>query len=225
MVRGGHIGAALVGTIRSRRGEDPYGARMAYWLKGAGTSASPLADDWPSTSLLWRTANFPRRPSIRAGDRIVYWAIGSGRLFEDREPRFFAIANVLSDPGQCAHPRWPWKVDVDFLAAVSALRDAPPLSEIDARAHRSPHVRLTDAQGRRAEQRLPALPPERAPRTSSNPTCRQTAAVADPDRRGAVSLLVQRDSGRSLRFPFCPTIAYAMSRELTSPGVHRSPAP
>jgi hypothetical protein len=43
-------------TITSRCGEDAYGARMAYWLKGAGTSASPLADDWPSTSLLWRTA-------------------------------------------------------------------------------------------------------------------------------------------------------------------------
>ena len=105
---------------------------------------------------------FSRRPSLRAGDRIVYWAVGSGRVLPDGEARFFALARVLSErPEQCTHPRWPWKVDVEFITAVERLSDAPRLSDIDARPRRNPEVRLTDAQGHRAERLLSAVGSER----------------------------------------------------------------
>lgn len=97
---------------------------------------------------------------MRRGDRIVLWAIGSGRVLEDHETRFFAIADVTSDPWPCAHQRWPWAVDVDYITAVPTLQEAPPLSGIEARPHRSPHARLTDSQGQQAERLLPSIPPE-----------------------------------------------------------------
>jgi hypothetical protein len=76
--------------------------------------------------------------------------------------RFFALARVVSErPEQCRHPRWDWKVDVDFLRAIDRLSEAPHLSDIGARPHRNPQVRLTDAQGEMAESVLPAVTPDR----------------------------------------------------------------
>jgi len=135
---------------------------VTYWLKGAGTSEDPLPDDWPEQSLLWRTANSPQRPTLRTEDRVVYWAVGSGRVLGDGEARFFALARVVSEPPeQCAHPRWPWKVDVEFITAVDRLSEAPRLSDINARPHRNPQIRLSDPQGEMAERLLPVVPPER----------------------------------------------------------------
>ncbi len=91
---------------------------------------------------------------------MVVWAIGSGRVLEDQEPRFFAIADVTSDPWPCAHQRWPWGIDVDYITAVPTLYGSPRLSDIEARPHRSSHARLTDAQGQRAERLLPSMHPE-----------------------------------------------------------------
>jgi hypothetical protein len=34
---------------------------------------------------------------LRAGDRVVYWAVGSGRVLRDGEARFFALARVMSE--------------------------------------------------------------------------------------------------------------------------------
>lgn len=102
------------------------------------------------------------RPGFRAGDRIVYWAVGSGRVLYDGEARFFALARVVSErPEHRRHPRWDWKVDVEIITAIDRLSEAPRLSDIDARPHRNPQVRLPDPKGEMAESLLPAVTPER----------------------------------------------------------------
>jgi hypothetical protein len=58
-------------------------------------------------------------------------------------------------------PAWPGKVDVEFITAVDRPSGAPRLSDINARPHRNPQVRLSDPQGEIAEGLLPVVPQER----------------------------------------------------------------
>src|SRR5829696_8235551 len=81
--RRGWVGSRNVRWDSSGPGERRTIRAVTYWLKGAGSSADPLPDYWPRRSLLWRTANSPQRPSIELGDRLLYWAVGSGKVVND----------------------------------------------------------------------------------------------------------------------------------------------
>ena len=75
-------------------------------------------------------------------------AFGAGRLF--------AIEEVLSEePEPSGHERWPWRLHTRMLISVPLLSHCPTLDEIGVVARslgRHSHIRLPDAQGRRAEE-------------------------------------------------------------------------
>ena len=133
---------------------------MSYWIKIAGTGEQPFdTDDWRARYGGWRREHrdgslFPRRPSIRRGDRLVLYAAGSAAAFG--EGRLFAIEEVLSEePEPSGHERWPWRLHTRMLVSVPLLSHGPTLGEIGVAARslgRHSHIRLSDEQGRRAEQ-------------------------------------------------------------------------
>src|SRR5688572_23193035 len=106
-------------------------------------------DDWQRVRPLGRSSRFPRRPSVRAGDRMVVYAAGSARDFGFG--RLMAVVAVLSDPEATLESvRWPWAVEVEFLARAPRLGLAPTLDEIGVSPRslgRHSHVRLTEEQG------------------------------------------------------------------------------
>ena len=128
---------------------------MAWWLKIAGTAETPFTaemDLWQETRPLGRWSRFPRRPSVRAGDRMVVYAAGSGRDFG--VGRLMAVVDVLSDPRATLESRrWPWAVEVELTAASPRLALAPTIHDIGVSARslgRHSHIRLTDEQGAQA---------------------------------------------------------------------------
>ena len=68
---------------------------MDYWLKmlGGGPREKLLRDDWTNerSGLLLHSATFTRRPGIRAGDGIVYCAVGHRRVFAAGYALGFAV--------------------------------------------------------------------------------------------------------------------------------------
>ena len=130
---------------------------MTWWLKIAGTGDTPFTaemDDWQRQRPLGRRSRFPRRPSVGAGDRMVVYAAGSARDFG--EGRLIAVQTVLTDPeATLESPRWPWAVEVAFLARASRISRAPTIREIGVSSRslgRHSHIRLTDEQGARVER-------------------------------------------------------------------------
>ncbi len=135
---------------------------MAWWLKTAGTGDTPFTaemDRWQDVRPLGRSSRFPRRPSVRAGDRMVVYAAGSARDFG--EGRLMAVVRVLTDPEATLESvRWPLAVEVEVTAVAPRLSRAPTLYDIGVIPRslgRHSHVRLTDGQGERAA-RLFELP-------------------------------------------------------------------
>lgn len=100
---------------------------------------------------------FPRRPSIRAGDRLVLYAAGSPAAFG--AGRFYAVVEVLADPRPGPVQRWPWEVPTAIIIAGPRLERCPTLDEIGVKStsvRRHSHIRLSDEQGHRAEELLSA---------------------------------------------------------------------
>jgi hypothetical protein len=95
---------------------------------------------------------FAKRPSIRAGDRLVVYAAGSAA--EYGEGRFLAVEEVVSsEPEPSGHERWRWQMRTRPLAWVEDLSRAPALREIGVSAkslRQHSHIRLGDDQGRTA---------------------------------------------------------------------------
>ena len=127
---------------------------MAWWLKIAGTGQTPFKaemDDWQQTRPLGRMSRFPRRPAVRAGDRMVVYAAGSARDFG--EGRLLAVQAVLTDPQATLESRrWPWAVEVEFLARAPRISRAPTIRDIGVSSRslgRHSHIRLTEEQGAR----------------------------------------------------------------------------
>ena len=125
---------------------------MAWWLKIAGTGETPFTaemDRWQSVRPLGRSSRFPRRPSVRAGDRMVIYAAGSARDFG--EGRLIAVVGVLTDPAPTLESvRWPWSVEVEVMAVAPRLSRAPTLYDIGVIPRslgRHSHIRLTEEQG------------------------------------------------------------------------------
>jgi hypothetical protein len=123
------------------------------WLKslGAGKWGRELPDRWDSVEDidLRRSVNFPRRPNVQPGDRIVMYD-GSKR----GKGLVFAVAEATSYPYEDeASPSAPWRVEVDVIVAVDHLRHGIPLGylAVDGREHnvrirRRSHVQLSDRE-------------------------------------------------------------------------------
>ena len=126
--------------------------RTRWWIKVAGSGEHPFTrDDWQPLS---ERSLFPRRPSIRGGDRLVVYAAGSAAVYGDG--RIFALQEVVSpEPEPSGHPRWKWALQVRMLDSVPLLSHAPALWQIGVAARslgRHSHISLTEEQGRTAEE-------------------------------------------------------------------------
>jgi hypothetical protein len=143
----------------SPRGEDSEEARMGYWLKVAGTGENPFdRGDWAARHQSWRNSHgvaemFPRRPRVTAGDRLIMYAAGSHLNF--REGRIYAVQEVLSEPEPSGNERWRWQVSSRMITPGPRLEHCPTITDIDVErrsVRRQSHIRLTEDQGRRAEE-------------------------------------------------------------------------
>lgn len=135
---------------------------MAWWIKVAGTGETAFSQErWDARRARMRAGGaapslFPKRPRIAQGDRLVVYASGSAALYG--EARFVAIEEVVSgEPEPSGHERWRWRLHTRLLTSVDQLAMAPALREIGVspkslRQHS--HIRLTDEQGRMAEELL-----------------------------------------------------------------------
>ena len=126
---------------------------MGYWLKAIGHARGPLGERWldERPELLHRTG-FPRRPRIAVGDRLV--------LYASVWRRVFAIAEVLGEPEQRDHPRWPWTVAIETLLVVPVLDAAPPVEAIGVAARsmsQQSHIRIETAHYDRAVEALASV--------------------------------------------------------------------
>lgn len=122
---------------------------ITTWLKSVGSSESPLRDDWyahrPDVAV---NIGFPSRrtPTVAVGDRLVYYASGSRRVF--------ALVEVLSDPyltvpGDEHHdPKYAWRVHVKVLRCVLHVSEGPRLADLGVArdlhlsVRQASHVRL-----------------------------------------------------------------------------------
>jgi hypothetical protein len=124
-----------------------------YWLKAIGHARGPLAEDWlDSRAELLRRTGFPRRPRIVPGDRLV--------LYASVWRRVFAAAEVVGEPEERDHPRWPWTVAIETLLLVPVLDAAPPVEAIGV-APRSmsqqSHIRIDREHYERAVEALASV--------------------------------------------------------------------
>jgi hypothetical protein len=84
---------------------------------------------------------------------VRYWLKLSGTSFG--EGRVYAVVEAVSDPEPSPHERWPVQVRTRTLVAGPRLEYCPTLPEIAVMRRslgRHSHIRLTDEQGRRAEE-------------------------------------------------------------------------
>jgi hypothetical protein len=135
---------------------------MQWWLRNHGSAQRPhTRDDWRAGGPLWDTVGFPltKRPSARGGDRMLYHAVGSSRMFGDG--LIFALSEVTSDEPFLDHRperrRWPWALEVEVLVELPLLSMGVRLREI-GKTPRSlsqhSYIRLTPEQGELAERLL-----------------------------------------------------------------------
>ena len=124
-----------------------------YWLKAIGHARGPLAEDWiEARAALLRSTGFPRRPRIEPGDRLV--------LYASVWRRVFALAQVVGEPQQRDHPRWPWTVEIETLLLVPVLDAAPPVEAIGVAARsmsQQSHIRITEDHYRRALEAIASV--------------------------------------------------------------------
>ena len=137
---------------------------MDYWLKtlGGGGRGGLLRDDWQNESngLLLRSATFPRRPSIRTGDGIVYYGAGYRVVF--------AAGHATGLPYQAesyAETNWPWRVNVSLPWTAEFIHDGVPLHNVSVGRRdlgvslkRRSHIRLTQEEYEAAVQALGGTP-------------------------------------------------------------------
>jgi hypothetical protein len=127
---------------------------LTYWLKALGHARGPLPARWLEDGSLrsLRRTGFPRRPRMTPGDRLVYYASVWQRVF--------AIVEVVGEPEQVDHPRWPWIVRVEPLLVLPDLEVAPPVEAIGVfprSMSQQSHIRLTPGQFARAVDALASV--------------------------------------------------------------------
>ena len=127
---------------------------MTHWLKALGHARGPLPARWLEDGSLrfLRGTGFPRRPRMVPGDRLVYYAPVWQRVF--------AVVEVVAEPEQVDHPRWPWIVRVEPLLVLPDLDVAPPVEAIGVfprSMSQQSHIRLTREQYERAVEALASV--------------------------------------------------------------------
>ena len=137
---------------------------MDYWLKtlGGGARGAQLRDDWKQEAdgLLVSAATFPRRPSVRKGDGIVYYGAGYGVVF--------AAGYATSIPFTAESPsetKWPWRVKVALPWTEDFIHDGSPLEDLNVSGRdlavsikRRSHIRLTKDEFEAAVRALDGTP-------------------------------------------------------------------
>jgi hypothetical protein len=132
---------------------------MGAWLKAIGGGYGQTPENW---EVEWRDlldiACFPRRPSVRVGDYLVYYASGLGRIC--------GIVKVNSPPLEGRFPnswteenkkRWPWSVGVELRLAIPANDRAPRLADVgvsNLSVRRQSHIALSPEQFSKAATAL-----------------------------------------------------------------------
>jgi hypothetical protein len=125
------------------------GRKKKNWLKSLGFAdeARRMPDRWDTVEngLFRHAVTFPQRPDVQPGDGIAMYASGTGLVF--------AAARATSYPYKHDNSPWPWRVDVDIVAAVDHIRHGLPLDAlaVDGRQHnvrirRRSHVNLTEPE-------------------------------------------------------------------------------
>lgn len=136
------------------------------WIKTVDAGGSPLRDDWlglqPNEDGTWPQNNaatgvnrlildriwFTQQPrSIKRGDLLVYYAVGSPGM------RFPAIVEVTDgDLDYEERERWSWSFAVTPMLVVPKLSLAPSaaeIGEINPRTLRKSHSRIEPAMWNR----------------------------------------------------------------------------
>jgi hypothetical protein len=120
-----------------------------YWLKSLGYADEKrrMPDRWDSVEngLFRHAVTFPQNPDVRPRDGLVLYASGTGLVF--------AAARATSHPYKHDNSDWPWRVDVEIVAAVDHIRHGLPLHSlaVDGREHnvrirRRSHVNLSERE-------------------------------------------------------------------------------
>lgn len=128
-----------------------------FWLKALGLSGNPVRDDWtnrlhgPQKATLDKKVMFPRKPSIKPGDRLVYYAVGKGVIFAEGEALSipYEDQSFVGPDGRT----YPWWVDVRIDHSREFVRQGVPLGTISVSdrplsllMRRRSHIRLTRAE-------------------------------------------------------------------------------
>ena len=98
-------------------------------------------------------ATFPRRPGIRPGDRLVYYAVGHGVVF--------GVYEAISLPFRADSSQWGWHVKVEPIIDLDFVHDGVPLEKLnvngrDLRRSIRQHsaIRLKEAEAKAAEAEI-----------------------------------------------------------------------
>jgi hypothetical protein len=128
---------------------------MSRWLKLLGTGEDAM--DESAVPLVLRDIGFPRRPSLKVGDKVVLYAIGHDCVF--------AIVEVFSPvrAGTGPHPWDSWRCEVRPVCWTT-YSNAPGLASLTAPGGRDlfvsirqqSHLKLTDGEYLRAVRGLEA---------------------------------------------------------------------
>ena len=96
---------------------------MAYWLKALGTSKHRMTRHWVRDSPEdLRNIGFPRNPSVRVGDSLVYYGSGYGKVV--------GIVEVFMPPS-LDNREAPWSYRCDVRPRI-AIADIERGVELDA---------------------------------------------------------------------------------------------
>src|SRR4051812_12612864 len=116
---------------------------MTDWLKSWGLPDDRLQDDWKNqlNGFFTRRASYRRRPSVRPGDRLFYYAVGHRVVF--------GLYDVTSLPFQSDEDgEFEWQVKVKPVVDLDALHDGVPLENLNVGAR--PHDLLMSVRQKAA---------------------------------------------------------------------------
>jgi hypothetical protein len=129
------------------------------WLKALGVTGHPVDDDWRSKTPLEKKVMFPRKPHIRPGDRLVYYAVGDGVIFAEGETRSIPYYEKTAVGKDGRH--YPWWVDMHIDHGVEFVHKGIPLNGISVGERklsklmqRRSHIRLEPAEYKAAVRAL-----------------------------------------------------------------------
>jgi hypothetical protein len=89
---------------------------------------------------------------MAVGDRLV--------LYASVWRRVFAVCEVVGEPAQRDHPRWPWTVAIETLLVVPLLDAAPPVEAIGVAARsmsQQSHIRIERSHYERAVEAIASI--------------------------------------------------------------------